>query len=50
MGLKLRILHIEDEPLDTELASTVLSRDGLAVEIDRVEAVSEFQAALESRE
>ncbi len=43
----LRILHLEDDPLDTELAQAVLESEGIAVDITRVETREEFMAALE---
>jgi PAS domain S-box-containing protein len=43
----LRILHLEDEPLDCELVREWLRRDGLAVEIDCVQTLEDFREALE---
>ena len=42
----LRILNLEDDPLDTDLALTLLRKDGLATEIDRVETFAGFEEAL----
>ncbi|RVT49289.1 hybrid sensor histidine kinase/response regulator [Rubrivivax albus] len=45
----LRVLHLEDSPLDHELALAHLRRGGLAVECRRVESRAEFEAALDRR-
>ena len=42
----LRILNLEDDALDTELALTLLRKDGLAAEIDRVDTHAGFEEAL----
>lgn len=42
-----RILHLEDDPVDAELIAELLAADGLACEVDRVVARTEFLAALE---
>lgn len=47
MDTELKILHLEDDPLDSETVRTLLKRDGLAVEIERVETMAGFQEALE---
>ncbi len=44
----LHILHLEDDPLDSELAREMLQAGGLNVEVRRVATLSEFQAALQS--
>ena len=44
----LRILDLEDDPLDTELVQAKLAEDGITCEIIRVETREEFVAALES--
>ncbi len=43
----MRILNLEDDPIDSELASELLNADGLSVEIDRVDSLPAFQQALE---
>ena len=43
----LRILHLEDDPLDTELVHELLRADGLPAQIERVDTLAEFQDALE---
>lgn len=43
----LHILHLEDDPLDTELIRRRLVEDELNCEIERVENEAEFSAALE---
>jgi signal transduction histidine kinase/two-component SAPR family response regulator len=47
---RLRILHLEDNPLDTELVQLTLEAEGLACEIFRVETRDDFMKALERRE
>ena len=42
----IRIVNLEDDPLDTELVRVLLRKDGLAAEIDRVDTLSGFQEAL----
>ena len=42
----LRILHLEDDPLDTELVAGLFRKEGLAVEIDRVDTREGVQRAL----
>ncbi len=44
----LRILNLEDDPLDTELVHATLTEGGVACEILRVHARADFVAALES--
>ncbi|HYG36053.1 MAG TPA: PAS domain S-box protein [Clostridia bacterium] len=46
MALALRILHLEDEALDSELALEILRADGLAAEIDRVDTIEAFRLTL----
>jgi len=43
---EVRILNLEDDPLDTDLASSFLLKDGLAARIDRVDTLSGFREAL----
>ena len=45
----IRVLHLEDEPLDSELAQAVLSDAGIAVQLDRVDTLQDLQSALERR-
>ena len=42
----LRILNLEDDALDTDLALALLRKDGLAAEIDRVDTHAAFEEAL----
>src|SRR3712207_12760 len=44
----LRILHLEDDPLDTELVRADLVEGGIDCEIHRVEKREDFVAALEA--
>jgi len=44
----LRILDLEDDPLDTELIQANLAEGGIACEIIRVETRTDFEAALEN--
>ena len=46
MDQALRIVNLEDNPLDTELVRALLRKDGLPAEIDRVDTLSGFQEAL----
>lgn len=41
----LRILNLEDDPLDSELVRTILRKGGLAVEINRVDTLRGFEEA-----
>jgi PAS domain S-box-containing protein len=50
MPTPIRILHVEDEPFDTEMLHSTLTRDGLACEISRVETREELVAALEQQD
>lgn len=43
----MRILHLEDDPLDSRLAVAELRRAGLEVQLDRVDTLADFQSALE---
>jgi len=43
----LRILNLEDDPLDTELIHAILTDGGITCEIDRVQTRVDFVAALE---
>src|SRR5690242_14533101 len=43
----LRVLHLEDSPLDHELTLAHLKRGGLQVEALRIDSEAEFLAALE---
>ncbi len=49
-GRKIRILHLEDDPLDAELAAAALERAGIPVEVTRVQTAAELKAALEASE
>lgn len=42
----LRILHLEDDPVDTELVLRTLRADGLAAALDRVDSLAAFREAL----
>ncbi len=44
----LRILNLEDSPLDAELVHATLTQDGIECEILRVQTRADFLAALES--
>src|SRR4051812_8656773 len=46
MKTELRILHLEDDPLDGELIRRMLLASGLARELVRVETATDFEAAL----
>jgi PAS domain S-box-containing protein len=50
MPTPIHILHIEDEPFDTEMLYSMLTRDGLVCEISRVETREELMAALEQQD
>jgi signal transduction histidine kinase len=43
----LRILHLEDDPRDAEMAYELLRDDGLEARIDRVSSLAAFQEAIE---
>jgi len=47
MSSPIRILHLEDEPHETELVDAMLAGEDLACEIVRVETRADFLAALE---
>lgn len=47
MTRPLRILHLEDDPLDANLIRSVLQREGIECIVTRVEDKAEFCAALE---
>ncbi len=47
---KIRILHLEDDPVDAELVSATLESDGLSCDIIRVDNRTEFVAKLSSGE
>ncbi|MBI3764862.1 MAG: GAF domain-containing protein [Chloroflexi bacterium] len=47
MPSPLRILHLEDNPHDAELAQTVLQADAIECEVTRVETRADFLAAVE---
>ncbi len=47
MGLPLRILHLEDDPLDAELIREVFAEAGLDTEIRLIQTREEYVAALE---
>ncbi|MGH2522849.1 MAG: PAS domain-containing protein, partial [Anaerolineales bacterium] len=46
MGEVLRILHLEDSPIDAELIEATLAADGLDCELARVESRADFLAAI----
>ncbi len=48
MNAPLRILHLEDDPVTSELVSGLLRRDGLAVDMDRVDTLADFGSRLSS--
>ena len=48
--MTLRLLHLEDDDLDAELAAETIRADGLAVEISRVQTRDDFIAALRATE
>ena len=43
----LRVLHLEDDPLDVELASATLEDAGVGCEVTQVHTREDFEAALE---
>jgi two-component system cell cycle sensor histidine kinase/response regulator CckA len=45
----LQILHLEDDPSDTELLSIILADEKIPCELHRVESRSEFEKALEKQ-
>lgn len=48
-GPSLRILHLEDSPVDHDLARLALQRAGLQFSIERVDTLEDFDRALASR-
>jgi len=48
MGKRLRVLHVEDNPLDADILARTLEKAGLDVEYSRVMTETEFLSALES--
>jgi hypothetical protein len=46
----LRILHLEDDQLDVELAGAALAAEGLACEVTQVDTHEDFLSALETNE
>ncbi len=48
MTVPLRVLHVEDDPLESELMANHLRADGFECELTRVETRAEMQAACES--
>jgi PAS domain S-box-containing protein len=50
MDMSLRILHLEDEPDFCELVKALLAKEGLAAEIELVQDLAGFNAALGERE
>ncbi len=46
MGDKLKILNVEDNPLDSELIQHALERGGLDFELTRVDTADAFARAL----
>ncbi|WP_447979818.1 putative bifunctional diguanylate cyclase/phosphodiesterase [Candidatus Nitrospira bockiana] len=49
MGEPVRILHLEDNPRDSELVAAQLTAEGLDCEITRVETREDFAVAVEQR-
>jgi PAS domain S-box-containing protein len=47
MKSPLRILHLEDDPRDTELVQETLASDGIICSVERVESEADFTASLE---
>ena len=47
MNSKLRILHLEDDPRDTELVQETLALDGISSHVTRVETEADFVASLQ---
>jgi PAS domain S-box-containing protein len=47
MNSQLRILHLEDDPRDTELVQETLAMDGISSQITRVETEADFVASLQ---
>src|SRR5271169_769617 len=47
MNARLRILHLEDNPADSELIHETLAMEGISGEVVRVETESEFVSALQ---
>ncbi|HEX9155040.1 MAG TPA: response regulator, partial [Nitrospira sp.] len=47
MKTPLRLLHLEDDPIDTELVAATLTEAGLACVAHRVDTRSTFLAALQ---
>src|ERR1700752_4771292 len=47
MKSKLRILHLEDDPRDTELVQETLAMDGISSHVTRVETEADFVASLQ---
>jgi len=45
----LRILHLEDDPNDTEILSMILADENIPCEVHRVDARKDFEAELEKR-
>jgi PAS domain S-box-containing protein len=45
-GAALRILHVEDDPQDRDLAQATLAADGLSCRVQCVDSRSDFEAAL----
>ncbi|HEY5915088.1 MAG TPA: ATP-binding protein [Verrucomicrobiae bacterium] len=49
LGSVIHILHLEDDPVDSQLAIDLLRSDGLEVELERAQTLAQFQRGL-SRE
>ena len=47
---QLRVLHIEDNPLDAELIAAILSEEGISSSIQRVQTREEFLSRLEGED
>lgn len=45
----MRILHLEDDPLDVELASATLEYEGVGCEVTQVQTREDFEAVLEEK-
>jgi PAS domain S-box-containing protein len=50
MSIRIRVLHLEDDPIDAELIRTSLRAEGLSCKITRVETRAEFERALRKGE
>ena len=48
MTSHLRILHLEDDPVDAEFIAAILEKDGLVCEVSRVDTRDSFMSQMES--